>query len=346
MGNNAVKNILVVNVNWIGDVIFSTPVFRALRQKYPRARIVCMAVPRVVPVLKCCPYLDDIIEYDEKGRHRLPWNKLAFVFHLRKSHFDVAFLLHRSWTRALLVYLAGVSHRVGYDLKNLGRMLTLKVEFPLEEIHRSDYYLKVVEAFGVDVTDRTTELVPTEKARRDVSGLLSLKGVAEKDFVVILNMGGNWPLKRWPKEYFGALIDRLMSELKLKVVISGSPKDRALVEDVCVISQMNPIVMAGKTDLDQTFALMERADVVVSADSGPLHIASSVGTTTIAIFGPTRPEITGPRGKGEAIVLQEDLDCNAQACYQLDCPDNRCMKAVSVDDVVREVGKIYRSENC
>jgi ADP-heptose:LPS heptosyltransferase len=105
---------------------------------------------------------------------------------------------------------------------------------------------------------------------------------------------------------------------------------------------VNPVVLAGATSLEQIFALMERADVVISSDSGPLHIASSVGTPTIAIFGPTRPQDTGPRGKGPSVVLRKSLDCNQQACYQLDCPDNRCMKAVTVDEVSKEVEKRYK----
>lgn len=336
------KNILVVNVNWIGDVIFSTPIFKALKQQYPNANIVCMAVPSVVPVLKSCPYIDEIIIYDERGRHKWPWGKIQVIFTLSKFHFDIVFLLHRSWTRAFLIYLAGIRQRVGYDLKDLGRLLTHKVELLEGDVHRCDYYLNVIESFGVEVKDRTTEIVPSDSVREKVAYLLSAKGISKEEFLVVVNTGGNWDLKRWPKECFAELIGCIMSELKIKVVIPGALKDETLVDYIHQISQVDPVVMAGKTNLEQVFALMERADVVVSSDSGPLHIASSVGSSTIAIFGPTRPEITGPRGRGDSVVLQEDLDCNAEACYQLDCPDNRCMKAVFVDKVVVEVKKFYQ----
>jgi len=122
------KNILVFNVNWVGDVIFASPIFRALKQKYPQARVTCLAVPRVKEILQCCPGLDEVIEYDEKGRHRGLWAKLSLIRRVRKQKFDAAFLLHRSWTRALLVFLAGIPVRVGYDTKKRGALLTHKVE--------------------------------------------------------------------------------------------------------------------------------------------------------------------------------------------------------------------------
>ena len=336
------KNILVVNVNWIGDVIFSTPVFKALKGYYPSAKVCCMAVPRVVSVLKHCPYVDDILVYDERGGHRWPWGKFQIVRSLRRYRFDAAFLLHRSWTRAFLVYLAGIRQRIGYDLKDLGRLLTHKVELPASDAHRSDYYLHILESYGVRVKDRTTELSCGNEERVQIANFLSLKGIEKDDFLVVVNAGGNWDLKRWPRDYFAFLIERVMRDMKAKVVIPGAEKDRQLAEDIRDRSGADPVLAVGKTNLEQLFALMERADVVVSADSGPLHIASSVGTDTVGIFGPTRPEITGPRGWGETIVLQKDIRCNHRACYQLDCPDNRCMKAVTADDVVEAVGTFYK----
>lgn len=335
------KNILVVNVNWIGDVIFSTPVFRSLKEKYPEARVVCMGIPGVVPVLKACPYVDDIIVYDEKGKDRWLWNKVRLIFKLRRYHFDIAFLLHRSWTRAFLVYLAGVKIRIGYDLKDLGRLLTQKVELPQDDVHRSDYYLNIIESYGILVNNRLTEIVPSDLGRRRLQDLLLKEGILPEEFLVVVNTGGNWDLKRWPKESFSVLIEKIITDLGIKVVIPGASKDQDLAHEIKEHLDVEPVVLAGRTDLDQMFALMERADLVISSDSGPLHIASSVGTTTISIFGPTRPEITGPRGRGKSIVLMKDVGCNARACYQLDCPDNQCMKSVTVGEVFDKVREVY-----
>ena len=333
---------ILVNVNWLGDVIFSTPVFKALRRQFPEAKICCLAVPRVVPILKRCSYIDDVIVYDEKGAHRWLWNKIMLIHQLHSYHFDIAFLLHRSWTRAFMVYLAGIRQRVGYDLKDLGRLLTHKVMLPEKNIHRSDYYLKVIESYGVRVDDRTTELSVSADILRQVESFLALKGISKDDFVVVVNAGGNWPLKRWPKENFALLIERIIREIKVKVIIPGSSNDEKLADEIKRLSHVDPLVMAGKTSLLQIMALMKRADLVVSSDSGPLHIASSVGTPVVAVFGPTRPEITGPRGTARAVILQKELECNRDACYHLACQDNKCMKAVTVDEVFKEVLMCYQ----
>src|SRR5262245_11739670 len=114
------KKVLVVNVNWLGDVIFSAPVFQALKAAYPQSQVSCLAVPRVRAILESIPGIDEIIVYDEEGAHRNPLAKLRLIRELSAKHFDAAFLLHRSLTRALLVFLAGIPQRIGYATKGRG----------------------------------------------------------------------------------------------------------------------------------------------------------------------------------------------------------------------------------
>lgn len=337
------NTILVVNVNWVGDVIFSTPIFKALRKKYPKALICCLAVPRVKAILEACPAIDETIVYDERGIHQSPLGKLRLILALRRKHFDIAFLLHRSWTRALLVYLAGIPERVGYDTKKRGWMLTHKVEPLSEQGHRCDHYINVIKSYGVSVEDRCCELTVSPQAKAEVERMLMQQDVTDKDFCIVVNAGGNWDLKRWPKENFARLIHRLVKELKAKVVIPGAMKDVALAEEIAGLSKVSPIVLAGKTNLTLLIALMQRANLVVSSDSGPLHIANCVGTKTIGLFGPTRPEVTGPRERAKALILQKDVTCNLEPCYNLDCPDNVCMQAVTVDDCMEAVWQMMEA---
>ena len=338
------ERILVVNVNWVGDVIFSIPVFKALRSYYPQAKICCLAVPRVKAILESCSFVDEIIIYDEKGRHFTPWGKWNIITQLRQRKFDLAFFLHGSWTRALLVSLAGIPQRVGYATNGRKGLLTHIVPSLSEKIHRSDHYLGVIESYGIPVSDRQYELAVSPEAHAQVESLLRAEGVGPQDYLIVVNTGGNWDLKRWPKENFAALIQQLMNVhnngSKVKVVIPGSRDDINLAQEIAACSQSHPIILAGKTNLQQLLALMQRANLVISADSGPLHIARSVGATTIGLFGPTRPEITGPRGSGSVKFLQHDVGCNRAPCYYLDCPNNICMQAVSVQEVLEEVKKI------
>ncbi len=333
----AFKKILVVNVNWVGDVIFSSPLFKALKENYPEATISCLVPPRVRDVCESIAGIDEIIIYDEKGQHLSPFAKWKLIRELKSKGFDIAFLLHRSLTKALLVYLAGIPQRIGYDEKGRGRFLTQRVKKCKEICHRSDYYLQVIEDFGVSVTERRTSLNVDQHASKDVDVILSDLGLSPNDNIIIINPGGNWDLKRWSESNFEELIISLQQQTTHSIVLTGAKKDIPLLESIIKNLSKKPILLAGKTSLKELMALMRRAVLVISADSGPLHVASSVGTKTIAIFGPTRPEITGPRGLGETIVLQEDVGCNQNACYYLDCPDNICMQAVNVNHVLEAV---------
>lgn len=334
------KNILVVNVNWMGDVIFSSPIFRALKEHFPQAHISCLGVPRIKDILGAIPQIDEVIVYDEEVKHRSLFAKLKLIGKLREKNFDIAFLLHRSLTRALLVFLAGVPTRVGYDTKNRGIFLTHKIPPLGQGFHRSDEYLHVIESWGIPVKNKKTELAVSDQAKGEIKQILFSHNIHPQDFVVVVNPGGNWDLKRWPQKNFSLLIEHLQQNGDFKIVISGSHEDQGLVQEITATLILEPVILTGKLNLKQLMALMARADVVISADTGPMHLAHSVGAPVIAIFGPTRPEITGPRGNARSFIVQKEVGCNRKACYFLNCPDNTCMQAITVDDVLQAFRQI------
>lgn len=331
------NRILVINVNWMGDVIFSVPVFKALKKTYPGAHISCLAVPRVREILECNSYVDEIITYDEEGTHQSPFAKIKLISQLRGRKFDVAFLLHRSFTRALLVFWAGIPERIGYATKGRGILLTHKVKPKPGLIHRSDQYLHIIESYGVKVEDRNCDLKVVPELREEMDGILLDHGIGPGDFLIVAHFAGNWDLKRWSKENFAKLIDRLISEFNAKVVLPGGANEIGLAREIAALTVRKPVILAGQTNLKNLAALLRRANVVISADSGPLHLASSVGANVIGLFGPTRPEVTAPRGTGRCTVLQHDVGCNREPCYNLDCPDNICMRSIKVEEVMHAV---------
>ena len=332
--------ILVVNVNWLGDVVFSLPIFKALKTAYPNAMIACLAVPRVKEVLESNLYIDHIVVYDEEASDRSLLGKIKLIGRLRRLQFDVAFLLHRSFTRALLIFLAGIPQRVGYDTKNRGFLLTHRVNPLPEGRHRWEVYRHVLESYGIRVNGHPAQLQVDSRAEEEVGRLLEKEGIRPDDFLVVVNAGGNWDLKRWPQEHFSELINRLMNELNARVIMPGALKDRELVHGIVGASQVRPLIWAGQTSLKQLMALLKKAHLVISADSGPLHLAAGLGTPVIGLFGPTRWEITGPRPQGPAIVIQKDVGCNREPCYYLSCPDNVCMKSITVDEVMDAVRQL------
>jgi len=340
MKGPANKKVLIFNVNWLGDVLFSTAAIRNIRRNFPRSFIACVIPSRCYPVLKDNPHLDEIIIFDEKDRHKSLYQRFEFIRSLKIRDFDVAFLLHRSFTRALICRLAGIPERIGHYTRKRGFLLTKKIIPPARDsLHRIDYYLDIVERGGYKVEDRYTEFYFGDSDARFVEDFLKKNSVEKSDFVVAINPGGNWPSKRWPKEDWARLCDKLIERFNAKVVITGGHNDLALAGQIKEMMKARPVIACGAFTIKQFAALAKEAGVFVTADTGPLHIANSVGAKKIiAIFGPTSPEITGPYPSGNAIILHKDVGCKIP-CYELKCKDNRCMKAITPDDVIEALSR-------
>jgi len=337
----ASKKILIFNVNWLGDVLFSTAVIRNIRRNFPDSFIACIIPSRCYPVLKGNPHLDEIIIFDEKDRHRGVFSQLRFADALKSKNFDMVFLLHRSFTRALICRLAGIPERIGYNTKNRGFLLTKKFKAPdIHSLHRIDYYLNVIEKSGLRVEDRYTEFFVSDEDIEFVDDFLKKQKLNSADFLVAINPGGNWMPKRWPKEYWAELADALDAELGAKVIITGSQNDSSLVTHIKEGMKARPIIACGVFNIKQLGALCKRIDLFITADTGPLHIANAAGAKRIiALFGPTSAEITGPYPLKNVVILQKDVGCKIP-CYEVRCKDNRCMKAITPREVVEEARKI------
>ena len=333
-----IKRILIVNVNWVGDVIFSTPFIRAVREAHPNAYIACLLHPRCTEMLEANPRLNEIIVYDEEGKHKGLVGKMKLILDLRKKHFDTAFLLHRSFTKAFITFLAGIPERVGYLTKKRGGILTKAIEAPDEEQHKVEYFLNIARAVNIRPSDVSYEFFVGDADRRSVKELLAKEGIGDKDSVIVLCPGGNWDQKRWPKENFAELGDLLSEKTGAGIIISGAAKDAALAESIRAMMKNRPVIIAGRTTLKELGALLERANLVIANDSGPMHIAVAVKAKTIALFGPTSPSLTGPYGKGNYRVMVgkspvKDPACEVP-CYFVTCKKNACMADICVADVL------------
>jgi lipopolysaccharide heptosyltransferase II len=337
------KRILIFNVNWVGDVLFSTAAIRNIRRNFPKSFIACIVPSRCYQVLKGNPHLDEVIIYDEKDRHSAFLEKLKFIQMLKAKQFDTVFLLHRSFSRALLCRLSGIPCRIGYYTKKRGFLLEQKIIPPdRDKMHRIDYYLNIIEKAGLKVEDRFTDFFTSDEDDKAVAEFLRDNAVAEGDFLVGLNPGGNWPAKRWPKEYWVDLADKLISHLRAKVIITGSTQDAALAREIEQLMKEKPILATGVFNLKQLGALCKKLGLFISADSGPLHIANAVGgKKIIALFGPTSAQVTGPYPLKNVFVIQKAIGCKIP-CYVKNCPDNRCMKAITPDEVIAEIKKIEK----
>ena len=334
------QRILIFNVNWLGDVLFSSATIRNIRRNYPDNYIACVIPSRCYPILKGSPYLDEIIIFDEYDRHKGMLEKLNFVNLLKKKNFDTVFLLHRSFSRALICRLAGIKQRIGHYTKKRAFLLTKKIIPPKKDsLHRIDYYLDVIEKAGLRIEDRYRDFFVSPEDEEQVGSFFKKNSITRKDFIVALNPGGNWFPKRWPPDYWALLADRLIGEVGAKVIITGSISDLLLATQIKDAMRQLPLIACGVFNIKQLGALAKKVDLFITADTGPLHIANAVGAKKIiAIFGPTAQSLTGPYPATNVVVLQKDIGCSIP-CYKVNCTQNRCMQAVTPDDVLAQIRK-------
>ncbi|MFH0764442.1 MAG: lipopolysaccharide heptosyltransferase II [Candidatus Omnitrophota bacterium] len=335
------ERILIINVNWIGDVLFSTPFIRAVREAHPDGYIACLLHPRCREMLEDNPRLNEIIVYDEEGAHKNLAGKIKLIARLRKKNFDTAFLLHRSFTKALVANLMGAKKIIGYPTKKRAILLTSPVEEPQEETHKVEYFLNIARSAGIRPGSVSYEFFVKDSDRIFAEKLLRSNGIDAKDKVVVLCPGGNWDPKRWPKENFAHLADELAGEFGVKTVISGTVREAGLAEEIAGMMKHAPVIICGKTTLKQLAAVFEKASLVIANDTGTMHLAVAMKARTIALFGPTSPKITGPYGEGNYNVIFKNAACDVP-CYDMACTDNRCMAAITVQDVFKKAGEAFK----
>lgn len=334
------KRILIINVNWLGDTLFATPFIRAIRNHYPDSYIAVLTHPRCYEILEGNPNINEVIIYDEKKKHRNLVGKFSIISYLRSKKFDTAFILKKSLSRTLILLFSKIPKRIGYRSKRAGFLLTKKVDIPKQEVHKVEYFLNLARAVGMDPKNKNYEIIISKNDTRNAGRLLKNAGVDGRRFIV-LNAGGNWDPKRWPAGNFARLGDEIFNRSGIDIVLTGAEKDMGLAENISSLMKHKPFILCGKTDLKTLGAIFRKAECVISNDSGPMHLAVSVRANVIAIFGPTSPELTGPYGNGRYIVLQKDIGCKIP-CYNLKCEDNRCMKAVTVEDVLEALNEIKK----
>jgi len=336
------NKVLIVNVNWLGDTLFATPFIRAVRERYPDAYIAVLTHPRCYEILEGNPHINEIIMYDEKKEHRSLLRRFSIISYLRSKNFDTAFILRKSLSRTLLLLFSKIPNRIGYRSKRAGFLLTKRVEPSREKMHKVEYFLRLLKACGIEAENKNYEIVISAKDMEKAEGILKDVGIGDKRFIA-LNAGGNWGPKRWPPENFAKLGDEISERLGLAIVLTGAEKDIELAERISGLMKRRPFILCGKTGLKSLGAVFKKAACVISNDSGPMHLAAAVKSPVVAIFGPTSPELTGPSGEGRYKILHKDIGCKIP-CYDAECEDNRCIRAVTVEEVLGAIEEIMKGK--
>lgn len=345
------KRILVIRLDLIGDLVLSLTVVRALKRTYPGAEIDLLATPASARVALHDPNLSEIITYDPNIWRRPKalvqlknWREARkLALRMRSRHYDLTVSIYANWA-AVLAVLSGAKRRVGYGPEGYPGFMTDPVPggipgrwrhyAPLDNKHEVDYCLELAKAAGATLTpeDRIPHLYVDKQSQLEIEQMLHDAGVQPDEQVIVCHVSSNnGQSKRWPIPYWATLIDRLVREEHAQVVLTGASSDLPIIEGVTRRMQERAINLAAKTSLTQLAALLQRADLVISGDSGPMHMAVAVDAPLIAIHGPTNPSLGGPVSPG-ATILRSHIWCSP--CYNAkdpaDCPfyTTQCMKNI------------------
>ena len=337
------KRILITRTDRLGDVVLSTPVIRFLRDKYPSAHIAFMVRPYTRDVVEHNPHLDEVIVYDKRYSQRGFWGTLKFAMRLRRKRFDMAVALHPTNRVHIMLFLAAVPVRIGYNRK-MGGLLTKRVVHDKQKgnRHEVDNNFDLLAKAGFDVSDaeRRPYIVTEDREKSVVNDVIRDQGMGDK--LIAIHAGASCPSKRWPPERFARVCDALASDFRYDIILVGGSD--AMEYSRTVSSKMKSKVfdLTGRLRVGELAELLSRCSILISNDSGPVHISVAVGTPVVCVFGRNDPGLSpmrwGPVGK-EDIVLHKDVGCGK--CLAHNClKDFACLKAITADEVIGAAGKI------
>jgi heptosyltransferase I len=332
--HNPPRKILIVKPSAIGDIVHTLPVLNLLRRKWPTAYISWLVGSAFADLLRGHPQLDEIIMFDRKRFGRVWYDPREairlgkFLRDLGTHQFDLVIDLQGLHRSGWMSFFTRAPIRVGFaNAREWAHLFyTHRVEVPSIEQHAIERYLAVSDALGCGREPVEFHFVTDEKDRAHVDSLVS--GVGK--FAVLLP-GTNWITKRWPVEKFAAMVKPLRERFNLASVVAGGPDEVELAKQISA-----DVNVVGKTTLRELVALLERAELVIANDSGPMHIAAALGKPLVSVFGPTNAVRTGPWGRMQS-VISVDIPC--RPCYSRKCSHISCMKFLEIEPVLKLAGE-------
>lgn len=363
-----VNKILVISIQGTGDLLLTTPLLHRLKRIFPQAKLSILTYKSREQILSNNPDVDEIIIFDPRYQRNI-FKTLAFLFKLRQKYFDLSICAYPSGLRSgFISYLTGANLRAGQDFRMFKKYPWLfNVKAEIEEIkHAVEMNLDLLRALGVDTEDIAKEpiLNLSRDDREFASKFLKDNGVSSSDTVIAIHAGVskyNMKYKSWPKERFAKVADILIGQFQKKVLFIGGKDEVNLVNEIAGLMKNKALNVVGKYDLMQAAALIQRCNLLICNNSGPMHIAAALKIPTVSIPGPVDSRIHGPWG-GNHIVLQSKLDC--APCYypfyrdtleetklrnrwigkKFICKtgDYRCFTSISVEDVLEAAKTILK----
>lgn len=351
-----VRKILVLRLDLLGDVLLSMPAVEALHERYPDAEIWMMTLPYTADIPARYPFVHRIVALDTNGLRSLrgllnprtlkTWYDTYRL--LRRQRFDLAIGLF-GLMASIWAFLSGATHRLGYlrEAYPLLHTHTLPGRRYDRRQHEVRWCLALAELAGAVRRPRYMHLEVEPDAAARMRHTLAGHGIDAESLVIGIHAGAiNGSAKRWPAAYWAELADHLHDDFGAIVVLTGSRGEIPTAREVARAMRTPPVILTGATTVDELAAVLARCDLVLSGDSGPLHMAVALNRPTISIYGPTDPAISGPypRPGQTAVVLRTGIACSP--CYNAlataECPygNQICMRHLTVDRVREAVRRV------
>lgn len=339
MATEAYKNILIIKMSSLGDVIHALPFSAALRKLYPQAKISWLVHPQFSGFLPDPPIIDEVIYFNKVEFNKMNlFSKINFLRNFRKElhakKFDLVIDLQGLFKSAVVAALTGCSNRIGYcEMREGSGLVSRAICGEHSQDHVIERYLDVARYLGADIREIEFPLPDLKKEEQSVREKLAEKGFDGDEYVVFVP-GARWETKEWPPKHYAALADKIAGS-GMYIVLAGGPDEREKAALIEASAETDRIIdLTGQTSLKELAALIKGCKVFISGDTGPLHFAAALKKPLIAMYGPTKAERTGPYGSDNITILTTTAQC--AGCLKKHCGDWHCMYDITPETVYDE----------
>lgn len=328
--------IIVRMPNWVGDLVMATPILSDLRKRFPQASLTAMCKTPICELLQKDEDLDEVFQFTKTSRLIRREEKRRLLTKLQLGAYDIGIILPNSFSSAWWLWQGDVKIRIGYETLERKLLLTHPV-IPqnVEKQHLIITYKKLLEPLGIALSETKPRLFLSKEEISLAKQRVARCGIDLSKKMIGINPGAAYgSAKCWLPERFREVTQRLLERSDVTVIYFGDPSSRSLIDQICQGLGSSVLNMAGETSLRELACLISLCSVVLTNDSGPMHIAGALGTKVVALFGSTNPVVTGPFG--EAVTFYKHVECSP--CYRRTCPiDFRCMKQIEVQEVTQAI---------
>ncbi len=337
---SSIRKILVIRLDRIGDMVITTPIFRAIKEKWPDVKVTVLTNPVNKNIVINNPFIDYILVYDRENMHKSFNSRIIFFRSIRAREFDIVIdpYLDYELKTSFITRFVGNRFRLGFEFA--GRKIFYNIRyhanvFPVstEKKHMIDYYLDLVTCLGVETKQRQPEIFLSSDEKEKAYKLLEKAGVNTKNRIIGIHPGGHYESQRWPIKRFAAISDYLITSYGIKVILFAGTEEKQLMSEFKDYAVKAPIFLYDLS-LREFMSALSHCSLFLCNNSGPLHIATALNIPTVSTMGPTIPYHWWPYGKNH-IVLRKDIDCSP--CKKGICETHECMELITANDFITAV---------